>query len=179
MPSLAEVLTAEFFPPDLGSLSFAELRQLRTTFQEFEVDQSYLRRLVQGYLDIVRAEQVGRTDGQSMATSELVDALPTILSTGIRGAGPARIPASIDPRTDGELTAEIDELVGGDRLARLDQLANSELTQLANELGELEMRVSGRRRALFERIDRIQAEMTRRYRTGEADIDELLPPERP
>ena len=177
MPTLVEVLSAEFFPDDLESLSFADLRGLRATFQEFEVDQSYLRRLVQGYLDIVRAEQAGRTGGQAMTVSDLVHALPTILSGGIRGSGPARLPASIDPRTDSELTSELDALVGGDRLARLEELSNASLDQLSSELAEFESLVSGRRRALFERIDKIQAEMTRRYRTGEADIDELLPPE--
>ena len=34
--------------------------------------------------------------------------------------------------------------------------------------------VSQLRRAIFEPIDRLQAEMTRRYRDGEADIEELL-----
>jgi hypothetical protein len=34
--------------------------------------------------------------------------------------------------------------------------------------------VSGQRRDLFERIDALQAEITRRYKTGEASVDSLL-----
>jgi uncharacterized small protein (DUF1192 family) len=34
--------------------------------------------------------------------------------------------------------------------------------------------VSGRRRALHERIDVLQAEITRRYRTGEASVETLF-----
>jgi hypothetical protein len=34
--------------------------------------------------------------------------------------------------------------------------------------------VSEQRQALFERIDALQAEITRRYKTGEASIDSLL-----
>jgi hypothetical protein len=35
--------------------------------------------------------------------------------------------------------------------------------------------VSDLRRNLFDRIDAIEAELTRRYRTGEASVDSLLP----
>ncbi len=34
--------------------------------------------------------------------------------------------------------------------------------------------MSERRHAYFERIDALQAELTRRYRTGEASVDGLL-----
>ena len=35
--------------------------------------------------------------------------------------------------------------------------------------------VSSRRRALFDHIDALQAELTRRYKTGEASVESLLP----
>ena len=34
--------------------------------------------------------------------------------------------------------------------------------------------MSSQRHALFERIDALQAEITRRYKTGEATVDSLL-----
>ncbi len=179
MPSLAEVLSAKFFPADLQSLTFPELRELRLKFQEFEVDQSYLRRLVQGHLDIARAEQISRSRGESLRASDLVEALPSILGTGIRAAGPARAPGALAPRTDGALTAELDALVGPEGLTQLDRLDPDRLAALCEDLTNLELAVSARRRLLFDRIDAIQAEITRRYRTGEAQIDHLLPPETP
>jgi hypothetical protein len=45
---------------------------------------------------------------------------------------------------------------------------------MADALSALEVRVSGCRRDLFERIDALQAEITRRYKTGEATVDSLL-----
>lgn len=37
-----------------------------------------------------------------------------------------------------------------------------------------EREISGQRRVLHQRLDAIQAEMARRYRDGEADVDALL-----
>ena len=45
---------------------------------------------------------------------------------------------------------------------------------MADQLAAFEQRVSGHRRDLFERIDALQAEITRRYKTGEASVDSLL-----
>ena len=42
------------------------------------------------------------------------------------------------------------------------------------QLQAYERRVSDLRRALFDRIDAIENELTRRYRTGEASVDTLL-----
>ena len=39
---------------------------------------------------------------------------------------------------------------------------------------DLERQVSERRQALFTRIDALQAELTRRYKTGEASVESLL-----
>jgi hypothetical protein len=41
-------------------------------------------------------------------------------------------------------------------------------------LSDLEHAVSARRRSLHERIDALQSELTRRYKTGEATVDSLL-----
>ena len=41
-------------------------------------------------------------------------------------------------------------------------------------LDQFEQQVSGRRRELHQRIDALQAEITRRYRTGEASVETLL-----
>jgi hypothetical protein len=48
------------------------------------------------------------------------------------------------------------------------------LAQVATDLSELEHEVSGFRRQLFDRIDTLQAEITNRYRSGEARVDDVL-----
>ena len=53
-------------------------------------------------------------------------------------------------------------------------MADDELRQVTDALAEFERQVSGRRRAMFDRIDALQAEIVRRYRSGEANVDSLL-----
>ncbi len=50
------------------------------------------------------------------------------------------------------------------------------LARAATELADLELEISSLRRSLFDRIDTIQAELTRRYRDGETTVDDLLRP---
>ena len=44
----------------------------------------------------------------------------------------------------------------------------------SEKLSAYEADVSARRKALFEQIDALQAEITRRYKTGEASVESLL-----
>src|SRR5437879_5687263 len=48
------------------------------------------------------------------------------------------------------------------------------LNGLAQSLQALEADVSGRRRSVFERLDAVQQELARRYRSGDASVDSLL-----
>ena len=59
-------------------------------------------------------------------------------------------------------------------MADLPSLSDAELHGVAESLGAYERRVSDHRRSLFGCIDAIQAEITRRYRDGEASVDALL-----
>jgi hypothetical protein len=77
-------------------------------------------------------------------------------------------------RFDPELGAAYEELIGDGRVARAADLGDDELAQLLEQLRGLERRVSSQRHDYHERIDALQAELTRRYRTGEATVDALL-----
>ncbi len=57
------------------------------------------------------------------------------------------------------------------RLAELDE---AELEALSNAIGDFEGRVSSDRRERFNRLDALSAELVRRYRDGEANVDSLL-----
>ena len=76
---------AEGFLDGLRDLPLADVRSLRTEAEQEEVDLSYLRRMIQGRLDILRAE-LNRRD--SSASGTLVEGLAGILADEPRA--PAR-----------------------------------------------------------------------------------------
>ena len=88
--------------------------------------------------------------------------------------GPARPPRPTDDLSDHPLAIELDELCSAHGFGHLKQLDDAELAALTAALGEFEARVSSDRRARFDRLDALSAELVRRYRDGEADIDTLL-----
>ncbi len=164
---LARVLDDRYVT-ELQARDVDELRTMRNECQHVESKLSYLRRLVQGRLDIVSAELERRAQGNASGDlSDLVERLPQILADRVRAPGPGRLPTNINPPDDEDLTAELDAATGSTTLASLPELSDGELTELSRRLAELEQRVSGQRRAIFAVIDRIQDELATRYQAGE------------
>jgi hypothetical protein len=73
-----------------------------------------------------------------------------------------------------DLAAELEGISGVGERADLPSVTDDDLRSMADDLAAFEQKVSGHRHALFERIDTLQAEITRRYKTGEASVDSLL-----
>ncbi len=162
---------------DLSTISVAEIRSQRDECRRVEDKVSYLRRLVQGRLDIVEADLRRRAAGtRASDVQSLVDQLPGILSDRVRGpgTGPGRLPGSLMPPDDDELLAELDAVASPGALDSLSSLSDDEVQRLAADFRKFEQRVSERRRALFSRIDALQAELARRYKTGEANVGSVL-----
>jgi hypothetical protein len=181
---MARVLDPTFLG-DVSDLSMGELRERRAECQELEVGLSYHRRMAQGRLDIVGAERRRRlraqdTDGQALVdiealdTAGMVSQLSGILADRGRPAGVGRLPQLMAPEASETETDELDAIVGPNELATLDRLDEATLERLVDDLAAYEAGVSARRRELHQRIDTFQAEITRRYRTGEANVDSLL-----
>ena len=159
---------------DLRSLPLEEVRAKRTECQEVEVALSYLRRLVQGRLDIVGADISRRAGGEPADLEELVGKLPEILGEQQRPPGMGRLPTLLAPSDADSLTAELDAVAHPQMLHALSDLSDDEVRRLADSLGDLERKTSLQRRDLFERIDALQEEIVRRYKEGEASVDSLL-----
>jgi hypothetical protein len=164
-------------PRDLTSVEawpIEDVRAARAELQEVETGLSYVRRVVHGRLDIVNAELARRRDGGDPGDlRSLIEELPSILGEHLRAPGVGRLPTGVgEGAVDPALEARLDEVavVGDD----LPDLSTEALTALGDRLGDLEREVSDRRRELFASIDALQAELTRRYRTGEADVESLL-----
>jgi hypothetical protein len=116
--------------------------------------------------------QTGGTPGD---VSELIEQLPTILSEHVRAPGLGRLPVLMGPgQLDAGIEANLEEIMPASRLGSLSDLDDNELSDRAERLDVLERSVSSQRKAVFEIVDRLQAEVVRRYLTGEATVDSLL-----
>ena len=170
------------FVAQLASLSIDEVRARRRDAQSVENALSYVRRMVQGRLDIVGAElQRRREGGDPGDLSELVYRLPDILGEARPGAPAsggqlARPPLELEPdrNVTEALEARLDEMIDLGDAASLGDLDDSGLLDLADRLAALESQVSAHRSTLHDAIGALQGEITRRYRTGEASVDSLL-----
>jgi hypothetical protein len=175
MPADSDPLLSPDYLDDLPSRSMDDLHAMRDESVAVETGLSYLRRMVQGPLDIVSREIVRRESGGESDRASLIGELPGILADGPRPPGVGRLSQSLEPTVvDQELSDELDQLLGGGVISDVLSLDDAELLQLQLRLTAFEDKVSDRRRAYFERIDSLQAELTRRYRTGEASVDSLL-----
>jgi len=156
--------------PNPSDLPLDELRLLRQQMQLEDDAVSYARRVAQARLDIVKAEAVHRTaDGEIEVGVEL----RTVLSQQLTG-GPARPPRPTEDLSDHPLAIELDAVCATGGLGHLRELDDGELASLTEAIAEFEVRVSADRRERFDRLDALSAELVRRYRDGEADVDSLL-----
>ncbi|MFJ7077961.1 aerial mycelium formation protein [Streptomyces sp. NPDC098781] len=160
-------------PPeqDLTQLSLPELRTLRRDAQSDEADLSYVRRLLQGRIDILRAELARRSPA---GAASVVDRLPEILTDA-----PARHRSSARHVTLGTPQSEeyrrlAAEMLAEVELSDLQARTDAELNTAMGRLVRYEQQVSGRRQRLQQTADECGAEITRRYREGEAQVDDLL-----
>ncbi len=173
--ALARVLD-DAYVGDVSALEMVDLRAKRSECQDLEVALSYRRRMAQGRLDLVGVEQRRRAQGgeRPVGDEALVRELTAALSDRGRPPGNGRLPQLMAPDPEGIDLAELDAIAGTTTLAGLADLPDATITELVVELGRFEADVSAQRRALHDRIDSLQAEITRRYRTGEATVDALL-----
>ncbi len=151
------------------------IRSERDAVTELETTISYVRRLVQGQLDIVTAEQRRRLQGGDHDLASLVQDLPQILATNLRapGLGPlprVLAPAELDPRLSERMAEAAPDAV----LTRLTEVSDVELAGTAERLSLLEHHVSTKRRTCFAVLDRLSAELVERYRSGTSSVDDLL-----
>ena len=155
--------------PNPADLSLEELRSLRHQLQLEDDAVSYARRVAQARLDLVKAEAQHRTAQSDVVVDE---ELRTVLSSHLTG-GPARPPRPTEDLSDHPLAVELDELCAGNGLGRLKTLDDGQLVVLTGAIAAFEERVSSDRRLRFDQLDALSAELVRRYRDGEADVDSL------
>lgn len=160
----------------LADLPLSEVRVLRNEAEQEEADLSYLRRLLQGRVDIIKAE-LARRRGELGESVSIIDELPRILAderSPARGLGRHAV---IEPSRVEEHRRLVERLVADSDLSALAGRTADQLEETLVRFGDHEREISEQRRAVQTVMDACASEITRRYREGEADVSALLPTE--
>ncbi|MHB2023056.1 MAG: RsiG family protein [Mycobacteriales bacterium] len=161
------------FLDGISGATLTEVRQRRDEAAQEESDLSYLRRLLQGRIDILVAELQRRSqDGPS---SSLVEELPNILadapSTGPRGLGRH---LNVEPSRADAHRRQVEALVADVDVSDVTSQSQEQLQEALKTFRREEEKVSSARRSVQEIVDACAAEIGRRYREGAADVADLL-----
>lgn len=167
------------FLDELGTITTADLRARRDMCDEVASELSYYRRMLHGRLDLLRFEQRRRSGEE---TRSLIDALPEILADPTRLEEEATGPRpgmsktlSIDmPEIPATGRRSVDRALGDDFLTHLPTIDDEELSDIQQDLSEVESEVSDQRKDLYTVYEKIQGELARRYRDGSADVGDVL-----
>ncbi len=163
------------FLDDLDQLTLQELRERRHDAEQEDADLSYIRRLLQGRLDIIRAEIERRG---TTGSDRVVDHLTDVLSDGgpRNSHGTSRF-LSVEPST-GDSRRRVEQLIADPHLSDLGTLSDAETHAAFDEISRHEREVSDLRRRVQQAMDTLTTEVARRYRDGTASVDELLKTDR-
>ena len=157
---------------DLTELTLDDLRLARRQAERDGGDLSYVRRLLHGRIDIIKAE-LRRREGNG---DELIASLPSILADTPSGAkvSKGRHVSIDDADLNHPVAQEAHNALGSLSTTNFSAVSDEELTRAVEALTAHERSVSEARTQLHKKIDGMSSELTRRYREGSAQVDDLL-----
>lgn len=157
----------------LESAEFDDVRTRRREAEQEEADLSYVRRMLQGRLDILRAELSRRSDASGSGYN-VVDRLPDILADTSRDDhGMGRF-LRVEPSRVDEHRRASEKVIADLGVSDVEGRSDEELAAALARVEDYERGVSADRRRVQQVMDELTAEVTRRYRTGAANVDDLL-----
>ncbi|HZD68548.1 MAG TPA: aerial mycelium formation protein [Actinomycetes bacterium] len=161
------------FVADVEALELDELRSRRCEAEKEERSISYLRRMLQGRLDILRAKLQRRAREGNQGMTDLVAGLPGVLSDARLGSFTALTRSRI-PEPSSRQRRRVERLISDETVARLPEIEMEELSRAVEALTHEEEAVSANRRAVQSVVDLLRGELARRYRNGTASVAQLL-----
>jgi hypothetical protein len=169
-------ILSEAYLDDLAGRPLDQVRQMRADAEQEETDLSYLRRLLQGRMDILRAELARRVGDDSKT---LVESLTAILTQDPPAAGPHGLGrhVTLEPTRSEEHRRHVESMLDDVDLSDPAQHDDADLGRVLDVLEREEASISDKRRAVQHVMDTCTAEMARRYQNGSADAADLLPSE--
>lgn len=161
---------------NLDQLDLVEVRARRDDAAQEETDLSYMRRLLHGRIDIVKAEQKRRATGGSQS---VVDQLAAILADNAVGPamGSGRY-QTLEPSRAEAHRRHVEALVSDADLTDVVSLPDERLDLALRTYQAEESSVSQRRRQVQVVMDLLNDQIGSRYRAGSASVDDLLAAER-
>lgn len=163
-------VAAPDFLDEIGELPTSAIRTMRDECDQEERRLSYERRMLQGRIDIVRAERDRRRSGGGA----LIDSMSTILADQTpsrRADSQARSAAMYTPESAPSRRSDDSTDVV---LGQLPELGDQRLEELLDQLVRDERAISDLRRRVMDHFDRLQTEVAGRVRSGNLDADEIL-----
>jgi len=165
----------EDYLDDLEARATDEIRAMRDECEEEESGVSYARRVLQGRLDILRAEAMRRRDEGNEVASSILERLPSILSDDQRApVTQARVTRFLVPPNARYHRRDVERAGDPDALTNVTALSDAKLDELVADLSDRERELSANRRALLDCVDTLQTELARRYKSGSASVSEVL-----
>lgn len=170
---------------NLADMDADALLRLRDDAAHEEADLSYVRRLLQGRMDLLRFEQEHRAAGRPEDTpgmpaagddEELVHALTRVLTSGADSPDdvpPLSTPETMEPQDVELRRREAESAVADARVSNLGALQDNDLAAAVERLRKLESQVSTSRRRVQEVVDALAEEVTRRVELGELPAESL------
>ena len=155
----------------LQRLPLDEVRARRREAEQEETDLSFLRRLLQGRIDILQAELDRRAEG---TRRRVVDQLAEILADQPPGRPALGRHLSVEPTRVGEYRRSIERMVADVDISDVTARSEAELRRALASLTGYEEAVSRNRHAVQRVADTCRMEVARRYRIGEARVSDLL-----
>ncbi len=147
------------------------MRSLREEADQEETDLSYLRRMLQGRIDIVAAELIRRSGDEA---SGIVGELPQILSDGPRGQAHGLGRHQVTEPSNAGSTRRAEEAAAAMDVTDLSDRDDDEVHALLESLRATEADISARRRAVQGVYDTAAPRSPGATATAAADVGDLL-----
>lgn len=156
---------------DVTTLRLEDLRISRRSLEDEERELSYVRRLLQGRIDIIKAE-LARRAGHG---NDVLSSLPAILADSPSNQKGSARHVSLDAPVSKHQTAVAAQRAANELShANLCDMSDPQLRTSMEGLARHEKAVSRARSQIHQKMDGLSAELTRRYREGSAQVDDLL-----
>ena len=161
---------AEDFATGLSGLDLDEVRTRRREAEQEEADLSYVRRMLQGRMDILRAELARRAGGGE----KIVEHLSQVLSdAGRSDHGLGRF-LRVEPSRVDEHRRMVEQVVADVGVSDVEQHTDDDLRAALGRLEGFERGISEDRHRVQQVMDALTTEVAGRYKSGSASVDDLL-----